>query len=189
MAQGDITTRQEDVEVNLHNAEIDYNIITYIEGPGGNLYAIDSDAKHVKPANLTGNEWVVNTDTDHHKDITDLRDYLATNARVQQYIIDNGFVFVGATITHVIEDITTKDADLGIITYITNDYLTDENDITWLWGNQGTTELVPASPSEFGGYSFTDQSQLPDEVKPLANSLWTTEITQAYITWHKAQNE
>ena len=165
MAQGDITKVQGNAHVDTTSKTVSYTELTYIEGIDGELHEIDQLGKTIG---------LTDEDKSDHPDI---------HVGISNHLVDTDFVLASdypdGVLSTIVGRVSIDDATLGLITYEEIAIVTDGGidyriSITPI-------QIVPAFPSNFGGYGFTDQSQLPAVVAETTNLMWTTEVSNAYI--------
>ncbi len=172
MAQGDITKVEKDAVVDLATKDVSYVEETFIEGENSELHIIDRDTIIIG---------LKDTNKSEHPDI---------HRMISEHLLATDYVLASdypdGVLSTTIGGINIDDPALGVITYeeisnITDDGVTYTISVTDI-------EIVPAFPSNFGGYSYTDQSALPELIQMVTSLMWTTEVSNAYIASQPENN-
>ncbi len=172
MAQGDITKVEQDAVVDLATKNVSYVEETFIEGENGELHIIDRDTIIIG---------LTDEDKSYHPSI---------HVGISNHLLDTDFVlasdYPNGVLSTIVGRVSIDDATLGLITYEEIAIVTDDG--TDYRISITPIEIVPAFPSQFGGYGFTDQSLLPAEVAQTTALMWTTEVSNAYIAAQPENN-
>ncbi len=190
MAKGDITTDHKRQVVNIETGVVQYNELTFIEGENGELHRIGVSPKSIQPAVLNAdNEWVASDISDHPDNVQDFVKNIIKTEHVHAYKISQGFVNPTGIERKIADNVIVVNASLGIIEYTEITITVDLAEVELARTSEKQVKIVPAFPSNFGGYSYTDKNDYPDgNLQDVLDIVWTDAVRQAYIAAQPENN-